>query len=152
MHTQCVACRLLCVRLALRHVRMRPRRWALLQVEGVTSWPACYASQDWHTLVDVLNRTTLHGYATAGSEAVAVALWALCTSWGRPEQAVIVAASFGGNAPATAQMVGAMAGALHADAWLPQRWVGALENEQGTGRDAVLATAAALEGLRCAEP
>ncbi len=92
-----------------------------------------------------------HGFATAGSEAAAVALWALITSWGRPEQALAVAASFGGHAPATTQMVGAMAGALYGREWIPERWWVALENGEEGGRDAVVEVGRRLAAVRVGE-
>lgn len=49
------------------------------------------------------------------------------------------------------QIVGAMAGALYGDAWVPERWRDALENGTEAGRDAVLQLGADLEGLRCGE-
>lgn len=53
-----------------------------------------------------LSAITYHGYATAGPEAVAVALWAVVTHWQQPEDALIAAATFGGSVPATSQMTG----------------------------------------------
>lgn len=45
-------------------------------------------------------------YATLGTEAAAVALWALVTNWGRPKQAVSVAALLAGSVPITSQVRG----------------------------------------------
>lgn len=103
------------------------------QVEAVTDWRVMFRSAAWNRLIAVLSRLTFHGYATSGTEGVAVALWALCTHWNRPEQAVIVAASFAGSAPVTSQMTGAFAGALHGGAWIPSRWRDNLENGQDEG-------------------
>lgn len=107
-----------------------------------------FCSSQWNRLVAVLSRITFHGYATSGTEGVAVALWALVTNWDAPEQAVIVSASFAGSAPVTSQMTGAFAGALHGDAWIPQRWMDELENGPG-GRDEVIEMARRLASLRC---
>lgn len=78
-----------------------------LQLGRVTSWSALYRGPQWARLTELLTRLTYHGYATAGTEAVAVALLALTTSWEQPEQAVVVAASFGGSTPVTSQLTGA---------------------------------------------
>lgn len=43
---------------------------------------------------------------------------------------------------------GALAGALHGDAWLPARWTQALENGPRGGRDSVAALARDLAALR----
>ena len=111
-----------------------------------------FKSAQWNRLISVLNRLTFHGYATSGPEGVAVALWALCTNWNRPEQAVIVAASFAGSAPVTSQLTGAFAGALHGESWIPSRWRDSLENTQEAGaggRDEVEAMARRLSSMNC---
>jgi hypothetical protein len=64
-----------------------------------------------------------------GTEAVAVALWALTTSWGHPRQALSIAAAFAGSAPITTQIVGALAGAAYGDSWVPASWWEQLENQ-----------------------
>ncbi|PNH11324.1 hypothetical protein TSOC_001857, partial [Tetrabaena socialis] len=110
--------------------KLRLLRANLFQLEPVTSWRSFYAGPQWQRLAALMTSFCYHGYATAGSEFAAVALLAFLTSWGRPEQAVVVAASFGGHAPATAQVVGALAGALHGREWVPERWWAALENEE----------------------
>jgi hypothetical protein len=69
-------------------------------------WRAFYRSHEWARLTSVLSLMTYHGYATAGTEGVAVALWALVTSWGMPQQAVCVSAAFAGSAPVTSQLAG----------------------------------------------
>lgn len=56
------------------------------QVGEVTDWRAFYRSAAWARLLAVFNTLTFHGFATAGSEVAAVALWVLLTSWNRPEQ------------------------------------------------------------------
>jgi hypothetical protein len=88
----------------------RPPLLALLchrrQVGEVTSWRQFLKSPQWSLLSSVMSRLGYHGYATLGPEGVAVALWALVTSWGRPEQAVIMAATFAGSAPVTSQLTG----------------------------------------------
>jgi ADP-ribosylglycohydrolase len=52
------------------------------------------------------NWLTYQNYATVGTEAAALALWCLVTSWKEPRQAVSMAVSFGGSAPVTACMTG----------------------------------------------
>ncbi|KAJ9523232.1 hypothetical protein QJQ45_024020, partial [Haematococcus lacustris] len=100
----------------------------LLQVSPVTSWPTFYASRDWQRLVQVVSRLTYHDYATSGTEAAAVALWALVTHWQLPRQAICVAATWGGSAPVTTQIVGALAGAAHGSMWIPDSWMQGVEN------------------------
>lgn len=127
--------------------KLRFIREHLFQVGEVADWRQFYRGPAWARLLSVFNSLCFHGFATAGSEAAAVALWVLLVNWNRPEQAVIMAASLGGNSSATAQIVGAMAGALYGDAWVPPRWRDALENGPETGRDAVLQLGAELEAL-----
>ncbi|KAL6764714.1 ADP-ribosylation/Crystallin J1 [Haematococcus lacustris] len=100
----------------------------LLQVSPVTSWPTFYASRDWQRLVQVVSRLTYHDYATSGTEAAAVALWALVTHWQLPRQAICVAATWGGSAPVTTQIVGVLAGAAHGSMWIPDSWMQGVEN------------------------
>lgn len=98
------------------------------QLGSVSNWVQLFKSKTWNQVIQVHNKLTLHDQATLGTEAAAVALWALCTSWEQPRQAVSVAATLGGSTPVTAQLTGAMAGALHGDAWIPASWWGLLEN------------------------
>eukprot|EP00955_Chlamydomonas_euryale_P117543 366481-Chlamydomonas_euryale.AAC.3 len=98
--------------------------------------------------MSTLSRLSFHGIATLGPEGVAVGLLPLLTCWGAPEHAVCLAATFGGGAPATSQLTGAFAGALHGERWLPARWLDGLENGHG-GRDEAAALADALAALRC---
>ncbi|GFR51479.1 hypothetical protein Agub_g13889 [Astrephomene gubernaculifera] len=131
--------------------KLRLLRESLFQVDAVTDWRAFYAGPQWHALASLMTRLCFHGFATAGSEFAAVALLALITNWNRPEQAVIVAASFGGHAPATAQVVGALAGALHGREWVPERWWSEVENGEDGGRDVVVEVGKALGALRVDE-
>ncbi|GLC34241.1 hypothetical protein PLESTB_001607200 [Pleodorina starrii] len=133
--------------------KLRLLRDNLFQVDSVSSWKAFYAGPQWQALARMLSLLCYHGYATASSEFAAVALLVFLTNWGKPEQAVIVAASLGGHAPATTQVVGALAGALYGREWVPARWWGALENEaEGmSGRDAVVEVGKALGKLQLAE-
>ena len=110
------------------HTHTHTRTHTRTQLDAVTNWPQFFRSAQWHQLVTLFSRITYHGYATAGTEAVAVALWALVTNWDHPRQAVSIAATFGGSAPVTAQIVGALAGALHGDGWIPHTWWEGLEN------------------------
>ncbi|KAG2434411.1 hypothetical protein HYH02_012423 [Chlamydomonas schloesseri] len=133
--------------------KLRLLRDNLFQLDEVTDWRAFYAGPQWARLTALFSRLSFHGFATAGSEFVAVVLLALLTSWGRPEQAVIVAASLGGHAPATAQTVGALAGSLYGRSWVPERWWRGLgEGAEGeAGREAVVQAGRALASLELAE-
>ncbi|KAG1664769.1 hypothetical protein FOA52_013621 [Chlamydomonas sp. UWO 241] len=128
--------------------KLKAVRAQAFQIGHVSSWRTFLASPAWARIAAGLSSMTFHGFATPGPEGVAVALWALITSWGRPEQAVCVAATMGGSAPETSQLTGALAGALHGTAWLPQRWSSSLENGHG-GRDEVAALGTELASLRC---
>ncbi|MEW5297349.1 MAG: hypothetical protein WDW36_000563 [Sanguina aurantia] len=114
-------------------------------------WRPLLKGHEWHKVQATLSAITYHGYATAGPEAVAVALWAVVTHWREPEDALIAAATFGGSVPATSQMTGALVGALHGDSWLPERWMEVVENGAG-GRDDVARLAAQLASLDCSLP
>lgn len=105
------------------------------QVGEVRSWPVLFKSKEWHKLTSLSSRITLHDHATVGTEAAALALWVLVTNWHHPRQAVSVAASLGGSSMVTAQLVGAMAGALHGDAWIPGSWFTHLENDYRPQQD-----------------
>ncbi|GIM05420.1 hypothetical protein Vretimale_9922 [Volvox reticuliferus] len=133
--------------------KLRLLRDNLFQVAAITSWRSFYAGPQWHALARMLSLLSFHGYATAASEFAAVALLVFLTNWGKPEQAVMVAASLGGHAPATTQVVGALAGALHGKDWVPTRWWDALENdvEGYSGRDAVAGVGRAMAKLTLAE-
>eukprot|EP00873_Tetraselmis_striata_P041580 jgi/Tetstr1/461844/TSEL_006923.t1 len=67
-------------------------------------------------------------------DAVACSLWAMCTNWEQPREAVIRAACFGGDSAAIASMTGALAGAKHGWKWIPIGWFNTLENGM-LGRD-----------------
>lgn len=127
------------------------------QVEEIQSYRAFFKGAQWHRLVRVLSRVTYHDMATAGTEAAAVALWALATNWSRPKQAVCLAATFGGSAPATALLAGALAGALHGREWIPSTWWEGLEDAPGVAdpaagvRGDAVALAQQLAQLGCAQ-
>lgn len=123
------------------------------QLDEVTDWRAFYAGPQWARLTALFSRLSFHGLATAGSEFASVVLLALLSSWGRPEQAVIVAASLGGHAPATAQTVGALAGTLYGQSWVPERWWRGLgEGVEGeAGREAVVQAGRALAAVELAD-
>ncbi|KAG2429788.1 hypothetical protein HXX76_010572 [Chlamydomonas incerta] len=133
--------------------KLRLLRDNLFQLDEVTDWRAFYAGPQWARLTALFSRLSFHGFATAGSEFAAVVLLALLTSWGRPEQAVIVAASLGGHAPATAQTVGALAGALYGRSWVPERWWRGLgEGVEGeAGQEAVVQAGRALVAVELAD-
>jgi ADP-ribosylglycohydrolase len=103
------------------------RQW--VDLGHVSSWRQAFAGPQWAAVSGVAAaRLSHHGLATSGTEAAVVAVWALITSWGRPAQAVCVAAALGGSVPVTTQLVGALAGAAHGDAWIPAAWIDGLEN------------------------
>ncbi|KAI8471784.1 MAG: ADP-ribosylation/Crystallin J1 [Monoraphidium minutum] len=117
---------------------------------AVGSWREFWRSAEWGRMVETHNLLTRHGFATLGTQAVAVALWALVTNWSRPQQAVVIAASLGGSSSTTAALTGAFAGALHGSAWLPERWWDAL-GESGAERrvrDGALEAALRLADMR----
>ncbi|PNW81371.1 hypothetical protein CHLRE_07g353230v5 [Chlamydomonas reinhardtii] len=133
--------------------KLRLLRDNLFQLDEVTDWRAFYAGPQWARLTALFSRLSFHGLATAGSEFASVVLLALLSSWGRPEQAVIVAASLGGHAPATAQTVGALAGTLYGQSWVPERWWRGLgEGVEGeAGREAVVQAGRALAAVELAD-
>jgi hypothetical protein len=65
-----------------------------------------------------------------GTQAAALALWVLLSSWKHPKQAVMLAASLGGYAATTGALVGALAGALHGCSWVPKPWWDVLQEER----------------------
>jgi hypothetical protein len=65
-------------------------------LEPVVSWRQFWRSPQWHAAVRTYETLTLHNFA----------LWALVLSWGRPQQAVMMAAAFGGNASTTTALTG----------------------------------------------
>ena len=81
------------------------------------------------------------------AEAVCCALWAFIRHCLEPEQCIIQAVSLGGDTDTVAAMAGALAGALHGTAWIPQRWYDNIENEPGLGRDYIIHTARQLAKL-----
>ena len=85
---------------------------AVVQLGEVRDWRALFASRQWNEVQRVLSAITYHGHAMPGPDGVCVALWALVTSWGRPEQALVVAATFGGSVPLTSQLTGVCVRAL----------------------------------------
>jgi hypothetical protein len=72
------------------------------------SWREFWQTGEWGRVVEVHNKLSQHGFATLGTQAVAVAVWALVTNWRHPQQAVVVAASLGGNSSTTAALAGAL--------------------------------------------
>jgi ADP-ribosylglycohydrolase len=107
------------------------------------------------------------GFQIRATDAVAAALLALTCHWEHPEDALTAAVHYGGDTDTIAAMVGALAGALHGTAWLPQRWLQQLENQGpeqgqleqpltwsstgGVGRDAARHLALALAQVDAAE-
>jgi hypothetical protein len=71
-----------------------------------TGAPAAVGSgASWAALTGAVAALTYHGYATAGNEAAAVALAVFASCWGRPRQALALAAALGGSSPAVGQLV-----------------------------------------------
>ena len=81
------------------------------------------------------------------AEAVACALWAFANEWHHPEMCVIRAVMLGGDADTVGAMAGALAGALHGTDWVPNRWLHAMENQPGIGRDYLMDVARQLGEL-----
>jgi ADP-ribosylglycohydrolase len=79
-------------------------------LEPVSSWRQFWRSPQWHAAVRTYEALTLHNFAMEGTQAVAVALWALVLHWGQPEQAIMMAAAFGGNASTTTALTGEVPG------------------------------------------
>eukprot|EP00798_Chlamydomonas_sp_ICE-L_P019104 gene19103-25708_t len=75
-------------------------------IESSGGYRKFFKSESWSLISTLLSRMTYHGYATAGTEAVAVALLAFVTSWSQPRQAVSISACLAGSAPVTSQMCG----------------------------------------------
>ena len=84
--------------------------------------------------------------------AVACAVWAFLDRWREPEEALVGAVALGGDADTVGAMCGAMCGALHGDAWLPARWLGALEDRPHNGKAYAARTARALAALDLTAP
>lgn len=120
----------------------------LTQLPEIDDWQSTWSSVEWYNMVRVNNWLTRHNYATLGPEAMAVALWCLCSNWLRPEQALVTAVHLGGSALATCTMTGALVGALHGAQWIPTRWTDNLENGDN-GHDHVMDIARLLAELEC---
>jgi hypothetical protein len=61
------------------------------------------------------------------SEAVACALLAFARHWQHPEECLIRAVNWGGDADTVGCILGALLGAMHGTSWLPPRWLLRLE-------------------------
>jgi poly(ADP-ribose) glycohydrolase ARH3 len=85
-----------------------------------------------------------------GTTAVASALWAFLDNVRDPEEIVVRAVGLGGDADTIGSMAGALAGALHGEAWVPERWMTGLENGVW-GRDYALRTASEMAELDCTQ-
>ena len=81
------------------------------------------------------------------AEAVCCALWAFLRYFREPEQCIIQAVALGGDTDTVAAMAGALTGALHGTAWIPQPWYDDMENEPEIGRDYITQTARQLAKL-----
>ncbi|MGD9487951.1 MAG: ADP-ribosylglycohydrolase family protein [Calditrichaceae bacterium] len=70
------------------------------------------------------------GNGIRASEAVPCALYAAAKYYRNPEEAVIKSVNFGGDTDTIGAMTGALMGALHGFAWIPDRWLDNMENEE----------------------
>lgn len=86
------------------------------------------------------------GNGIRASEAVAAALWFFLRYGDTPEECVVRAVNFGGDADTVGAMAGALAGALHGTAWIPSRWYDSMENGPH-GRDEIITLARKLARL-----
>jgi hypothetical protein len=73
----------------------------------ISSWRQFWASKEWYQLVGVYGQLSKQNFAVQGNQAAAVALWVFMCSWQEPQQAVMLAASLGGNSGTTAAATGA---------------------------------------------
>lgn len=69
-------------------------------------------------------------FAIRAVDCLALALWCFHHHPEDPERAVIRAANMGGDADTVAAVTGAMCGALHGAAWIPDRWLSILEGRE----------------------
>lgn len=86
------------------------------------------------------------GNGIRASEAVAAALWSFLRYGDTPEECVVRAVNFGGDADTVGAMAGALAGAHHGAAWIPSRWYDSVENGPH-GRDEIVTLARKLARL-----
>mmetsp|Transcript_8531 Transcript_8531/g.24476 ORF Transcript_8531/g.24476 Transcript_8531/m.24476 type:complete len:399 (+) Transcript_8531:285-1481(+) len=112
-----------------------------LVIDGLEKWTQQGPSL---ALCSDVRRSLSDPFQVKGTEAVACALWAVCTSWENPREAIIRAVMFGGAANSIGAMTGALVGARHGWSWIPVGWFNNLENGGGIGRDAIMRTAAEL--------
>lgn len=92
-----------------------------------SSWQQYLQSSGWqHELATAA--AVAPGFQIKATDAVAAALWAVARHWGSPADALTAAVHYGGDTDTIACMAGAMMGALHGTAWLPQQWLSNLEN------------------------
>jgi poly(ADP-ribose) glycohydrolase ARH3 len=116
------------------------------QPDGGSNWEGDAESDAWAADLRLLEGVADMGNQIHACQAAACALWALCRHWHHPQAAVVAAARYGGDTDTLACMTGALAGALHGPAWLPQDWWDRLENGAG-GRDDIVSTALQLAQL-----
>jgi poly(ADP-ribose) glycohydrolase ARH3 len=87
------------------------------------------------------------GNGIRASQAVPAAFWAFLRFGDTPEECIIRAVGFGGDADTIAAMAGALVGALHGTSWIPARWYDNIENGVH-GRDEIVCVARRLATLR----
>ncbi len=90
------------------------------------------------------------GNGVRASEAVPAAIWAFVRYWDTPEDCIVRAVGFGGDADTIGAMAGALAGAFHGISWIPARWYDNMENGIH-GRDEIVAVARRLSALDITE-
>jgi ADP-ribosylglycohydrolase len=66
-----------------------------------------------------------------------------------PEEAMVVAASAGGDTDSIASIAGSLIGASFGTSWLPQRWLSVLEERENI--EAVASRLAEMSALLCSE-
>jgi poly(ADP-ribose) glycohydrolase ARH3 len=81
------------------------------------------------------------------AEAVCCALWAFLRYFRDPAECIVQAVALGGDTDTVAAMAGALSGALHGTAWIPQLWFDQMENQPGIGRDYIIETGRQLAKL-----
>ncbi len=86
------------------------------------------------------------GNGVRTAEAVAASLWAFLRYGDVPEECLVRAVNFGGDADTIGAMVGAQLGSLYGASWIPDRWYGCIENKR-QGRDFMVELARRLARL-----
>jgi hypothetical protein len=96
--------------------------------------------------VTIISDSPLDENGIRTSEAVAASLWAFFRYGNNPEECLIRAVNFGGDADTIGAMVGAQLGSLYGSEWIPRRWYTQIENRRH-GRDFMVDLAKRLAHL-----